>query len=98
MGNEVVRLEQWSVVGSPQDSHLAPEIRPRMLQGKAYGHPRFPDGREITTSVIISADGRVVTCSSRKYCLGEMSPGYADYLKQNGISIDPNNPIKIHNL
>ena len=95
MDNNIVRLEQWSVCGSPQDSHLAPEVRPRMLNGKVYGHPRFSDGAQITTSVIISAQGLVVTCHSRKYKLGVMSPGYAEYLRQNGISIDPSNPIKI---
>lgn len=53
MGNII--LKDWYAVGSPW---AAPEMRINMLHGKAYGHPRFRDGEEITTSGIVNVEER----------------------------------------
>lgn len=73
----MVRIENWSIV-EIADPYTAPEARSCALAGEIYGHPHFPDGKNIRTSRIIgvSKEKEIVKCSSRDYVLGEIDPGY----------------------
>jgi hypothetical protein len=45
--------------------------------GQVAGHPRYPDGKEITTSLIAGRNGsRIVTKSGNEYELGAAHPTY----------------------
>jgi len=71
-----MRLENWSV-GSNASSYTAPELVSLRLHGNVYGHPRFDEGEEVTTSAIDKIDGDVVvTRSGSRYELGEVDPEY----------------------
>lgn len=77
-----MRIEQWAVVVLPgQSVFMAPECRANALHGFAYGHPRFADGEEITTSALVGVeDGKIRTKSGSVYELGEVDPKYeAEY-------------------
>ena len=71
------KLESWSVIAGEVSPYTAPElIRPK-LHGKVYGHPRFTDGDEVTTSPFLRAEGEVIiTASGTRYELGEVDPQY----------------------
>ena len=92
-----VRIEQWAVAyDDPTDIYTAPEIRPRHLVGKVYGHPSFPDGEEIGTGTLLSSSGRMASTRKTTYVLGEPNPDYVVFLVENSLpAIDPEQPIKI---
>jgi hypothetical protein len=47
------------------------------LHGFVIGHPRCQDGKEVTTSLVVSRHGnKVVTKSGSEYELGEVDPSY----------------------
>lgn len=91
----MVRIENWGVVGSA-DPYQAPELKRLKLHGAVYGHPTQEEGKIVSTSRILDADGLVVTCESRKYLLGQVSPDYLKALDEIGYKFDPENPIKVH--
>jgi hypothetical protein len=91
----VVRIENWSIVCLEQDLYRAPEVRSPRLSGHTYGHPDYPDGAEITTSIIENVEGKIVTCCSRHYELGEIDPAYKVWIDENITDWDPENPIRI---
>lgn len=65
-----MRLENWHVVAS-NDPDASPECQARKLTGEVFGHPRFEDGTQISTSRIEKIDGnRVTTKSGSVYTLG----------------------------
>lgn len=69
-------LNKWAVV-SKGDPYQAPELCTDHLTGEVASHPRFKDGKEITTSRIIGQrNGNVVTRSGTEYALGEVHPNY----------------------
>lgn len=74
----MVRIENWSVAFGRGDKYLPPELEPVCLHGKVFGHPRFTDGEEITTSPIVGYDKEagIVVCKSRQYRLGAINPDY----------------------
>lgn len=93
----MVRIEKWSVIssGSSEDT----KAQPRWLHGYVYGHPKFDDGHEVATSVIIGGSvktdaGHVVKTKSRDYLLGAPSQRYLEWLEQHGIAFDNEQPIK----
>ena len=90
------RLENWSVVSTQtNESYIAPEHRNRHLVGEVFDHPTFWNGKEIETSSIQLAEGKVVvTRSGTRYELGSPSPDYLRWLQEKGLSFDPENPIK----
>ena len=91
--SDTVTLREWSVCESS-----VPGVG--SLHGKAYGHPKFPDGTEITTSIIVSSIDRLVQTKSRVYLLdGPPDPKYLEYLKEIGYTkLDLDHPVKIHNI
>jgi hypothetical protein len=75
---------------------MAPETQDPKLSGEVYGHDRFPDGDNITTSTIIKVEGNVVnTFSGSKYELGQPSADYVEWCREQGCHIPtPEEPIK----
>jgi len=83
---DLVRLENWSIITSDDSKYSAPELRVKRLKGMSYGHPQFPDGEVIHTSPLINevdVVNGIAETVSRVYCLGEMDPEYAAFLKEN---------------
>lgn len=74
-----ILLSPWAVV-TPADPYIAPECRVPLLSGDAFGHPRFPDGKNITTSAVIGKDAQdnVLTKSGSVYQLGDPATAYAE--------------------
>lgn len=93
----MVKLKNWSVCHHPADVYTPPEQRSAHLQGEVYGHPGFPDGEQIVTSRILDTNGRVVTTRSREYLLdGPPAPGYIEYLKSIGHTLNEEHPVRIY--
>lgn len=92
---EIKRLEQWSVAAASDDPYMAPERRGIALHGRVYGHGRFPDGSEITTSRVTKVEGRLITTySGNQYELGDIDQGYLQWMHEKGFSYNYDNPIK----
>jgi len=86
----MAKIHNWRIVsaGSP---FMAPECRTQSIQGEVSGHPRFPDGRSVTTSTIASVDGRTVTTySGTVYTLGRISRAQRAL---EGEGYDRSNPL-----
>lgn len=72
-----MKLRRWCAVSRTSPSLLPPEQERLCLHGLVSGHPRCADGREVTTSLIVSRNGnKVVTKSGSEYELGEVDPLY----------------------
>ena len=72
-----MRIEEWSICFNPMDAYVPPEMQTKSLHGKVFGHPRFDDGHEVTTSAICGVqDGKVATASGSVYELGEPDAAY----------------------
>jgi len=63
------------------------------LTGDIYGHPELADGEHATTSRVQTFDGRQIRTASREYELGEPSQSYKDWLVDEGLTYDPDNPL-----
>jgi hypothetical protein len=71
------RLESWSMIAALADPYKAPEQATMRLAGLVYGHPRFADGDQVTTSSIESREGEIViTASGTRYELGAVLAEY----------------------
>lgn len=94
--NDIIYLENWSVVYPNKDPYTPPEAAKASLHGTADNHPKLGRNAEVTTSSIVSAKGRFVkTYSGHTYELGKPHPNYLVWLKANGIKLDENQPVKI---
>lgn len=73
-----MKLENWSIGYYSHEATLAPELRRAALQGKVYGHPRFVDGENITTTAIkeLIDEDKIKTTSGSIYELGKVDPQY----------------------
>lgn len=79
------RIENWSVRTEP-NPYLPPELRSIRLNGDVTGHPLWPD-QNLTTSAVQEVNGRIVRTFSREYELGEPSPEYVQWCKDNGCHV-----------
>lgn len=91
----IAKLENWAtVLTSPW---IAPEIQHLHLAGTVYNHSnpeRHPDGKEIRTSYIVAAKGRIVkTVSGSVYKLGKINKEFRKFLKRERPNWDWRNPI-----
>lgn len=98
MAKPVTKLENWATITSP-DPWLAPELQRLYLVGTVYNHSdpeRHPDGKEIRTSYIVEAQGRVVkTASGSVYKLGRIDPDFREFLRTERPGWDWRNPITV---
>lgn len=91
--SNVVILKNWSVL-SLSDPYTPPEMSCGALQGNAYGHPMFEDGKKVITSVPIYSKGRILkTRGGRIYKLGNIDPEYRKWLKRNIPEWDWRHPV-----
>ena len=82
-------LYKWSVVSDNNPWH-APEQRTIQLAGFRDDQPK-----QIVTSSVVKIEGRnITTRSGSVYVLEDISAEYLDWMQENGITYDPNNPIK----
>ena len=74
----MVKLENWSIWTPTSEPYQSPETGFAVLKGKAFGHPRFPEGRRVITSKIIGKRGNnILTFSGSEYVLGAVDVDYA---------------------
>lgn len=90
-----VRIVSWRLVHSEAGPFTAPELRTSHLRGQVFGHPRKPDGLLVTTSAIVSVEGRLVQTTNNLYELFEPSSDYLVWLQEQGLKLDAENPIKL---
>jgi len=66
------------------------------LYGKVYGHPKYKDGKRITTSRVMECkNGVVTTRSGSEYKLLEPDPQYVEWCREEGYHIPTKEePIK----
>lgn len=93
-----VRLENWAV-HLDQGGYRAPETCMRYLSGEVFGHPRFEEGKKVSTGHLVGFpfmddDHWFVKTRRTVYQLGKPSPEYLAWLDENGHTFDPNEPIK----
>jgi hypothetical protein len=70
--------------------------------GKIHGHPRFMDGAKVITPPIVEAERPMVIVEGGSWddkeryevVLGEVEPGFREWLREHRPSWDPENPIK----
>lgn len=68
-----MRIENWAVVSVGNNPYT-----PLSLQGRVFGHPRFDDGKRITTSSIVGKNSKneILTASGSSYELGQVDRSY----------------------
>ena len=72
-----MQLDNWCVISRPWPALVAPEQDRFCLHGFVRGHPRCADGKEVTTSLVVSQHGeKVVTKSGSEYELGHVNSTY----------------------
>ncbi|MFA5048252.1 MAG: hypothetical protein WC516_04490 [Patescibacteria group bacterium] len=85
----MVRLENWSLCFRGNDFYMVPERQNISLQGNAYGHPNFEDGKFVVTSKVMDLDisnGRSSTYSGREYILGQANQEWIVWLRENNFT------------
>lgn len=86
-------LHKWSVQDR-SDPYAAPEASRKCLRGW-----RDNEEKVIVTSYIVKAEGRTITTySGSTYILEEIDPDYLMWMRDNGVTYYPDNPIKICEL
>ena len=72
-----MKLDSWCLISRSYPALPPPEQEHCCLHGLVSGHPRCHDGKEVTTSFIVSRDGsKVVTKSGSEYELGDVDASY----------------------
>jgi hypothetical protein len=93
-----IRLENWSCCTDIDDPYMAPELKVILgglhLQGSVFGHPKFEDGKHVTTSRITDVNGKIVKTRNTEYELGEVNPEFKEFVTKSGAAWDDANPIK----
>jgi hypothetical protein len=86
----VYTLHKWSM-RSTSDPFRAPELVEKLLVGF-----RDNETRRIITSAVVNVDGRrITTYSGSVYVLDDIDPEYLAWMKTQGLTYDPENPIKV---
>ena len=93
-----VRIECWSTIEEQNNPFLPPEVKDLRIRGRVYGHPGQIDGSLIKTSRIQSIQGKVIYTLNTLYELGEPDPDFIKWMKSEGISFNPDEPIRIIGL
>ena len=84
-------LYKWWVRQYYNDPWMAPECNFTCLGGYLEG-----SDKPIKTSKIVKANGvEITTHSGSVYVLQDIEPNYYQFMKENNIPYDPDNPITI---
>ena len=76
-----IKINRWIIVFPEHISpYTAPELITQHLNGDVVGHPKFEDGKNITTSPIVGSEGIYVKTQSGS--LYELIDPHPDYEKQ----------------
>ena len=100
MKKPIVTLENW-YISSTGDPYTPPEAVSLILNGDAYGHPRFPDGHTITTTSVVGVpflatalplkksirDGMIIETRNTFYKLTGVCPKYEKWCNANSYSV-----------
>lgn len=89
-------LKKWATM-TDASPYRAPECPPVLcLKGEIYEDDRFEAGKQIVTSPVVKAIGRLVeTQSGTVYSLeGEPDQEWVEFLAGIGYDLDIENPIK----
>lgn len=87
-----VKLEDWSCTS--RNPYVDPTVPYNLcLQGTVKGHPKIPDGEHIVTSPVLNFEGRFIMTTSRTYHVGKAHPAWLAWLKENGRTFRPENPL-----
>jgi hypothetical protein len=86
-------IENWHIEG---DLFTPPELAVLKVVGKPINHPdpKFDGSRNIVATVL-NANGRIIKTKNSTYKLGTPNKEYINWMKENSISFDPENPITI---
>jgi hypothetical protein len=78
-------MENWSIVQQPSNGYTAPEARCNRLTGFVYQHSKFPDGKRVATSRIMSYDlvKATVDTHNAHYTLGAIDPLYLESFRES---------------
>jgi hypothetical protein len=88
-------LKNWAVRRGETNPYMAPEAIATLLEGEVYHHPKLKDGEQITTSPVINSLDNIVETANSFYELKEPCVTYQAWCESEGITIDPDNPIKL---
>ncbi len=88
-------IDNWACVYNDEQAFLPPELRVLLIKGTVTGHPKYPDGKRIQTSRVRRVENKIVYTQNSVYRLGEPKKDWLDWMEENGIKFDPENPIKI---
>lgn len=96
MGDEIVRLEDWAIIQVTDNPYQAPELGRSVLHGSAFGHPRFDNGKSITTGTIQKFDSKTMTAETNRtrYKLGKMEDQFREYLTKENIELSKYDGVK----
>jgi len=87
-------LEDWSVIGLSVNPYKPPEQKVIHLMGRVYNHPRYEDGEDVLTSMVMHAEGREVITLNTKYLLGKPHESYKDwYYRMSGQELNEDKPF-----
>ena len=84
----MIKLENWAMIYD-DNPYLPPESQKSYVRGRAYGHPRFEDGKTIHSSSIQEMnikEGYVITASGSKYILGLPEQSWMRWLEENNFT------------
>lgn len=73
-----MRIEDWAVISYNLDPFATPETQRLSLHGRVFEHPRFEDGKWVTTSPIVGKNKKdeILTHSGSVYALGLVKLDY----------------------
>lgn len=92
----IVKIENWSVSYSKSaNPYYPPEVVPKALCGKVYGHPKKEDGSYVRTTGVVDGEKNRVETYNTIYILGKVDPNYVEWCKQKGCHVPTKDePIK----
>lgn len=76
-------LQDWAIISQPSSPYQAPELWPTRLKGRVFGNPKFNDGEDIVTSLIVSKiDDETYETNNTVYKVGKKHPNFELYCDQ----------------
>lgn len=95
MEKNIPVIDNWACVCRNDNASIPPEFRKLIIKGRVKGHPKYPDNKSIITSDVCKVQKDIIFTRNSVYRLGKPKQDWLDWMKENGIEFDPENPIKI---